>query len=288
MSVMDWTDLEQVNANAEEEVEQGTNETAKVNSLEAEIKKTLENLKAEVNRNKGMYDELYKYSDMLEVVQTYGWTDKGSFIDRGTKEYKKDANGNFLYDANGKKIKDRDLVTVPALVGYKLKNVGDHTFTYTQKCYSRDESGNIVYDTVTKELAPGETAIMTKEDAAIFASQPGINCKIKNGKFVLSGKKSSSSSAMSILKNAHFIADSGSGIYVNAENFKIQVGIPEGTDEKGEKIYRVKPEYFEVFGGLEIVKTRKKRESAASADYDLKSATIAQIISNAANEVYKK
>lgn len=227
-------------------------------TISKEMKRIVNIIKYEIACNSAIYDELYKYSDMLEIVNKYVWTDRGSFVQCYSGEYKKDAEGNFIYDGYGRKIREREIVRAPALVGYAIKNVGDYTFTYSKKHYRKDENGNIVCDTFINNLAPGKTVAMTKEDAAIFASQHGINCRIKNGKFVITGNSIQSDYNKDIINCVYFVADPDYEDYINSVNFEIQVGVPEGTDEKGEKIYRVKDEYFDVFGGLEIENDNKK------------------------------
>lgn len=284
-----WGDLEDMSA--ETPVEEP--KAAAANSFEEVVKQAQAKIHDKIKKDPSAYAELYKYSKDIKVVGSYGWTDKGNFIDQSPKDaYKVDENGNYILQ-DGKKVRDRKLVPVSKLVGYRLKNISDdHTFQVTRKKYTQLENGEFSQEYVTIPFGPGEEIDLTKEDTAIFASQEGISCKFANGSIVISVKgKGRKTSSADILKNSHFTPAQNSDIYVNDESFKTQIGVPYGTNDKGDKLWKVKPEYMEVFGGLMISKRKAPKAPTTSADgskIDIKSATIADIIRSATAEMFNK
>lgn len=289
MADFNWNELDSVETPVTEEPK-----AEKASTFESVVKETQNKIKEKIAKDPAAYADLYRFSNFIEVVGSLGWTDKGNFIDQSDKDaYKKDENGNFIYDEKGKKVRDRKLVPVSKLVGYTLKNVSDdHVFEVTRKEYTREEDGNITSTFVTRKFGPGETIDLTKEDTAIFASQDGISCRFKNGTIVISVKgEARKSNSVDVLKNSHFTPSQNSNIYVNDETFKVQIGVPDGTTENGTKIWKVKPEYFTVFGGLEISKRKAPKAPTTTETgekFDIKAAVIADIIRSAADEVYGK
>lgn len=191
------------------------------------------------------------------------------------------ADGNIVVDkeataqrTDGKK----SLVKTSAIVGYRLKNIGETPIKYQTDVYSKDENGVYVASRTEKTAQPGETFDLARADVTAFACQPEFSFTFANGKVTRgSGKNNGDLKAELEAYYFRFNPDKdGVTKQINDDEVKLNVGEKiEDPETKTDK-WVVKAEFVETFGFLNNVqpKAEKKKKKAGS-----KSNINAQILS---------
>ena len=196
------------------------------------------------------------WQEYVELVHTCGYGKNGNLIQIKKKN-----------EATGE---ERELGYTSKIVGYGLKNVSeDIEMPYTTEVFSRNEAGEIVSEIVDRVLMPGEEVFFTKKYAAIFLTKPEFAMVIKNAR-LLKINLNDTADLDGMLSNSVMKFNSKvTNKKVNDDDVKINISEVSGTHEKTkkdgsvEKIndYKVKAEYFSVFGGLDIPKNKDKNPS---------------------------
>lgn len=193
------------------------------------------------------------WQEYVELVHTCGYGKNGNLIQTKKKN-----------EATGEK---RELGYTSTIVGYGLKNVSeDIEMPYTTEVFSRNEAGEIVSKIEDKVLMPGEEVFFTKKYAAIFLTKPEFAMVIKNARLLKINLNDTADFDGMLSKSVMKFNNKVTNKKVNDDDVKINISEVSGTHEKTkkdgsvEKIndYKVKPEYFSVFGGLDIPKNKDK------------------------------
>lgn len=234
------------------------NEEVKTTSTAKEDKKQLNKelvsgYAEDVKADPGLKEREGIWQEYVELVHTCGYGKNGNLIQTKKKN-----------DATGEK---RELGYTSTIVGYGLKNVSeDIEMPYTTEVFSRNEAGEIVSQIVDKVLMPGEEVFFTKKYAAIFLTKPEFSMVIKNARLLKINLNDTADFDGMLSKSVMKFNNKVTNKKVNDDEVKINISEVSGTHEKTkkdgsvEKIndYKVKAEYFSVFGGLDIPKNKDK------------------------------
>ena len=194
-------------------------------------------------------DRLKKFSGAVSVLKTLSYSDNGGLI---------------LDKATGKKV------PTSKIVGYRLQNISkDCEIPYITEEYTaqKAEDGSVrwVGQKVEKVLKPGEIIDLTKKYMTFFCSMPEISFELANGKIVRGPAKAST---VDEEMEAHYFAFADSGVTVNSDAVKVNVGKKVKAAD-GTVGWVVKPEHEVTFGFLNNVEkaTRKAGSGTGKKSY---------------------
>lgn len=206
-----------------------------------------EAFKATVESDPSFVSRLRRLSKSIKMVNTLGYGEGGNIV----------VDKNAPADDEGK----RKLKATSYTVGYKISNIGEETISYTTEEWVKDpESGEYKGNTVTKNLAPGESANLTRKYMTMLCAQPEISFTLANGIMVASSRKTFKNLDEE-LSSYYFRfnrEEDGSVVQVNDDEVKISIDV-DGV---------VTPEYEATFGYLNNPKkkrsTRERKGSRAT------------------------
>lgn len=178
------------------------------------------------------------YSQFVSVVNTFGFGDKGNVIVDPTK------------------TSSRGLTEVSKIVGYRIKNEGTVPINYRTEEYVKGADGLYVGTPVTKVLAPGGTADLTRQYMTMFCAEIEIAFELKNGILVKGSGSKASKDLKSKMEAMHFRFNSDANMAVNDDDIKINIG------EKIKDTWVVKKEYVKTFGFLNNPKQKTGRKGS--------------------------
>lgn len=230
------------------------------------LKRAREAYEAELQANPDIAKRLHALSGAVTVAASLGWSDSGSIIQKTKKT----------------ETADRTLQSVSGIVGYVITNNGSVAIPYTTEEFKKGADGIWVGTQVSKKLAPKGTANLSRKYMTIFASQPEISMEFANGAMTRSSRSNDNNSVDGELAAYYFNPAPETGIVVNSDEFKRQIGrkVKQGDKE----VWVVKDEYAADFGGLNNPKPSGRGEGKAktaennSKAHDLTAALIRQML----------
>lgn len=227
---------EQVNANVE------TDEQLKKQQKKEKVSIMKASLKERIQTDKTYLERKNRLSHSVRVINSLGF-----------------GKGNIVLDKKAtEESGERKLAPTSKIVGYRIKNIGDEAISYVTAVCKETEPGSGVWtqEKVTKSLAPGETADLSRLYMTMLAVNDEFSLMFDNGIMMASSKKSTKGLKQE-LEAYYFkpsdVDEKGVQISVNDDTFKIS--IEDGDTNK------VLPQYEETFGFLNNVKTRATGES---------------------------
>lgn len=241
---MENTTMEQLIAGASA-MEEGTTveNTAKDSARKQEERMMIDLVKQRADADPTFKERVGTMSASLEVVHTMTYTDKG---------------GLAVNEEESKRQEKRVLKTIPEIVGYEVKNVGDAPIAYKTAVCEKGADGIYVDHPVDAVLNPGETAFLTRQYMTMLTSAPEFSFELANGKIVKGpGATKAGKSVKEILESFHFTFSKESGKSVNDDEIVIPV-----ANQAAPNVWVVKPEFEKVFGLLNNPRKAKKAERA--------------------------
>lgn len=171
-------------------------------------------------------------SGSLKVVNTLGYG----------------AAGNILLDKEAtKKTGSRVVKGTSKIVGYLIENCGTEPLTYETEVWTKGENGLFEARKVTKTLAPGQQAAISRKWLTALTAKPEFSFVLANGKIVSSSSNTEGKGIDAILEAHYFVFSKETGLEVNDDAIKNSIDVDNV----------VKPEYEEVFGYLNNPKASK-------------------------------
>ena len=171
-------------------------------------------------------------SGSLKVVNTLGYG----------------AAGNILLDKEAtKKTGSRVVKGTSKIVGYLIENCGTEPLTYETEVWTKGENGLFEARSVTKTLAPGQQAAISRKWLTALTAKPEFSFVLANGKIVSSSSNTEGKGIDAILEAHYFVFSKETGLEVNDDAIKNSIDVDNV----------VKPEYEEVFGYLNNPKASK-------------------------------
>ena len=171
-------------------------------------------------------------SSSLKVVNTLGYG----------------AAGNILLDKEAtKKTGSRVVKGTSKIVGYLIENCGTEPLTYETEVWTKGENGLFEARSVTKTLAPGQQAAISRKWLTALTAKPEFSFVLANGKIVSSSSNTEGKGIDAILEAHYFVFSKETGLEVNDDAIKNSIDVDNV----------VKPEYEEVFGYLNNPKASK-------------------------------
>lgn len=248
-------------------------ETKKKNEQPAYIKEFIE----EYNKDETVREQMNAWSDSIEVINTCGYTDRGALIqvDPGVKVKNEDGTT---------KVEGRNLNTTSLIVGYVFKNVGTETIPYTTEIW-KTVDGKFVSEVVDLEFAPGETITLSKKYTTLFAAKLEISNKFKNAKLICQG--AGKRTFEELLESAYIVFSEGENKTVHDGDVKIPIAERVGEQTVKDKtvgIYKVMPQYFEVFGFLDKPKQKEEKAKKEVVKGNLRTAAMAAYVRKVAEK----
>lgn len=238
-------------------------------SKEALMKQVLadarKQLQADVTADPTIVDKAGANSDDIEVTNVMFFGDKGNPV------VKKDPNSGeeiLKADADGKMKKELD--QQGKTVGYGFKNISGEngrpevTFQVQKTIYHEgtDDEGRQIFtpEVTVRDLAPGETIYLTRADSGRFATRIEFNMQFSNAiclskappEVVEEVRKGADVDKMFVWFQIRFNKSKTDGVEdlgVNDPTRRIGVGESVAETTKGNKIFAVKQEWKEDFGG---------------------------------------
>lgn len=190
-------------------------------------------------------------SNSLEVVNTLGFGDKGSIEVDKTQPV----------GADGK----RPLKNTAAIVGYRVKNIGEAPIQYKTEEYTKNEDGVWVGQLVEKTLNAGESVELTRKYMTILCAEPEISFKLSNGKMVRGSKSVKNGDQDAELEAYYFVfADSDSKVNDDAIKDRVDRKVKTETGYK----YVVAEEYETTFGYLNNGKSAGRKAKIDKSKFD--------------------
>ena len=239
---------------AASETEGAKQETGTKKKTDGILQEAKEKFREKWKNDEDFRNKLNIYSNDIEVVNTIG-----SYRKPVPVQDLKEVQG-----ADGKTEKDRKLIPVAGIVGFKIKNVGDKPHTFITKEWSPVD-GKYVATEVSKTLNPGEELVISHTDLVKAVVEPEFSLTLKNGNFRKSGKPKKGD-ADSIFSMVAFFYNAVDGKTMSVHNSS-KIVIDSDKDSE------IKPEFLSTFGFL-LNKTERKTgtrtkasSSAALANY---------------------
>jgi len=226
--------------------------TVKESAVDVEKKARIDAMKKDfeqaVLNDTTLLDRKGIYSDALEVVNSLGWGDKGNIV------------------LNPDETSEERLLPVSKNVGYRVINNGDDAIQYQTEVWAYDEqAGKFIGTPVTKVIAPGQTADLSRMYMTMFAARPEVSFRFANGIVVKgSGSKAAKTGLKGELETYHFRFEkdeAGEKKQINDDSVKLNVG------EKIGGKWVVKQQFQEVFGFLNNDKEETKTAKAKKLTY---------------------
>lgn len=201
-------------------------------------------------------------SNSLKVVNSLGFGENGNiFINK---------------DTLASEGREHSIAQTSVIVGYKVQNVGDAPIEYQTEEWTRGENGQYVANKVTKVLAPGAVADLSRAFMTLLCMRPEFSFKLANGHIMRGSGANAVKDPRKELESYYFAFDKGSDLEINSDEVKLQVGV-KGADGK----WSVKPEYAATFGYLENEKTRatrEKKEGTKFSSYEIAANYVRQLM----------
>lgn len=184
------------------------------------------------------------WSKDLVVLNTLGFGKETSVVVRQEK-------------IDGKK--EKYFESVSKIVGYKFKNIGEHTIPYETEEYVYDEKHNrwVSNGIVSKELKPNETISLARKYFVKLASIEEISFEFANGN-VLAGAKSKKAQTLDEILEAHYFGFRDKNKDAHSSDIKEEIGIFE------DNAWKIREEYESTFGYLNNPKKSNKKVSRQS------------------------
>lgn len=183
------------------------------------------------------------HSDCLDVINTLGFGDDGNIV-----EVKGESK--------------RNLQSVPKIIGYRIKNVGDKPVPYTTTLYQKNAEGEWVGTATEMVAKPGDVFDLTRRDMVIMCSAPEISFRLHNGHIVKSSARVTRGTLEEV--DAFYFTFEDPKIKVNDDEVKLNVSekVMVGDTER----WVVKPQFEAVFGYMNNSKKKANSRSRKSAD----------------------
>lgn len=180
-------------------------------------------------------------SSSVEVINSLGFGESGNIV---VDKSKKDGRG---------------LTATSAIVGYRVKNIGDKPIKYKTDVWTQGEDGKYVSTRAEKTLEPGGTADFTRMFMTMFCAQPELSFTLANGKIIKGSGSKGNKDLKAELESYYFRFDkdevTGEKKQINDDTVKLNVG------EKVNGVWVVKAEYVETFGFLNNPKENAGRRT---------------------------
>lgn len=258
------TNFESLDGNKEEEVVVTVD-----NKKKSKTPNYIKEFVQEVRENPELKEELFRLSGSVKVKNTLSYGETGDLIqvEKGVKVKKED--GRIVTEG-------RKLAPTAEIIGYLFENIGDEPIHYETEVY-KEVDGKLESEVVSKELLPGEEVALSRKYSTLFTSQAALSHKLANARVIC--QKVDTKTKEQILESS-YITFTEPGISVHDADIKIPVAdrIGEETvNDKTKGIYKVKPEYFETFAFLDIVKETTGKGKGKSST-NLKGAATADFI----------
>ena len=215
------------------------------NKRKEKIAAMKEAIKTTISEDPTFVQKLRSLSDSIEVVNTLGFGDSGNIVVDKTK---KDG---------------RALTVTSAIVGYRIRNIGEEPVKYITEVHAQDETGKFVGTKQEMFLAPGATADLTRQYMTMFCAQPEISFQVANGKIIRGSGAKGEKSLKAELEAYYFSfnkQEDGNKLQVNDDSVKLNVG------EKVNGKWVVKPEFVETFGFLNNPKEGRRGGRKSSGE----------------------
>lgn len=207
--------------------------------------------KQAISSDQTLVGKLKSKSNNIAVVNVLSSTKIQNLIDDKANP-KIDENGN----------KKRNLVPVPGICGYAVKNIGNEPIEYKTEEYTAGEDGVYVGTPVTRTCAPGEVMLLQRKYFTLLTCLPEYSFTLANGTVV--GANSVSNKAVTLdekLEIPHFkfsVKEDGTTISVHDDSVKVPVEGPDGKVTDQYKLY---------FGYLDNPTVAKTRKTGGSTKY---------------------
>lgn len=208
-------------------------------------------LKERIAKNPDFLSTVKTMSSSLEVLHTLTFSDKGNLVVDKVATAEKG---------------QRTLKTVPAIVGYEVKNVGDQPIPYKTAVCTKGADGVYTEAPTDAVLNPGETAFLTRQYMTMLTAAPEFSFELANGKIVKGSGASRTGKSVREQLEAFYFAFKEAGKSVNDDSVVMPVG-----ERVGDK-WVVKPEFEATFGFLNNPKpvaakgTRARKSDAEKID----------------------
>lgn len=196
------------------------------------------------NTGKALIKKIGSKSNNLIVVKTYGYEEPGVVPQGLYAPRSRKAMG-------AKTVREKARYT-SAVIGYKIRNVGNEVIRYGTEVFSRDnETGEVRSNQQIeyRELHPGEEVILTRKFLGLLALMPEYNLTLGNGH--LSIKKYTAGTVDQHLENMYFTYAKEPNALVSRSVHTTKEDIYTPVIDRGFERNRVKDEFISVFGGYE-------------------------------------
>lgn len=200
-----------------------------------------------LRNNPELTEVMNSRSSDLKVLNTLGFGDSGNIV----------AGAGVTADNK------RNLVATSQIVGYRVQNIGQAPIEYTTERWVRGENGQFAPEVVTQQLAPGETADLTRQWMTALVARPEFSFVLENGK-VTRGSAATKNGDVKAELQAYYFSFSDSSMKVNSDEVKLNVG-EKKADANGNAVWRVKDEFEAAFGYLNNAKEKRTRASKAGS-----------------------
>jgi hypothetical protein len=208
------------------------------------MREMTEAFKDSLMRDPTFKDRLRTLSESVAVVNTLGFEESGNIIEDKSEDG------------------ERKLVTVPAIVGYRIRNIGKENIPYVTEEYTLKD-GEWVGQVVNKILKPNETIDLTRKYMTMFCARPELSFQLANGKVMRGSAKVKTGDVDGELE-AHYFAFADRNLKVNSDEVKINIGRKEPKTKK----WVVKKEFEAAFGYLNNEKTKGEGRTRAGRKYN--------------------
>jgi hypothetical protein len=207
--------------------------------------------------------KLRTLSESVAVVNTLGFGDSGNIIkdEASTQE-------------------NRKLSTTSAIVGYRIRNIGQEPIPYVTEEYAMKD--NVwVGQLVNKVMQPGETVDLNRKYMTMFCARPEISFQLSNGKVMRGSAKVKTGDVDGELE-AHYFTFNDRTLKVNSDEVKINVGRKDNKTKK----WVVKKDFEAAFGYLNNEKVKGEGRTSSGERYtvqDMAANYIARLLEESGN-----
>lgn len=202
----------------------------KIHQLKVELQKTLASDPSFAQRVKTL-------SKSLEVVNSLGFGE----------------NGNIVLDHSST---EKKLLATSAIVGYRVRNIGNTDIQYKTAVCTKDANGTFVAEPQDAVLKPGATADLTRQYMTMLCAIPEISFELANGRVLVGSGSKTEKGVKGQLESYYFSFNKDEGKTINDDTVKLAVAA------KVDGRWVVKPEYEATFGLLNNPKTVSKARAA--------------------------
>lgn len=160
-------------------------------------------------------------------------------------------NPTKISEKTGKEV--HNVIRVPGICGYRLKNLGSTPIVYKTAQYEKGADGIYVGTEVEKTAAPGETFDLARKYFTILTSRPEYSFNLANGKVITGSDIDKCVTLDEKLERPHFTffaSENGETTSVHDDSVKIMV--------EDKATGAVLPEFESTFGFLYNPSTKTK------------------------------